>query len=48
MMTRAAAVAIAMGKKPFATHCAAPMASAVRDPVAVRLKIIPLTSAATR
>jgi hypothetical protein len=48
VITRASTVARTIAKKPSATHCAAPMASAAFDAAADRLKTTPLISAATR
>jgi hypothetical protein len=47
MIATASTVARLIAKKPLATHCAAPMASAVLD-VPDRLNTNPLTSAPTR
>jgi hypothetical protein len=48
VIVTASTVASIMAKKPLAIHCAAPMASAVPDEPADRLKTIPLISAPTR
>jgi hypothetical protein len=48
VIARASTVARIIAKKPSATHCAAPMASAALDVAADRLKTTPLISAATR
>jgi len=48
VITMASTVARTIAKKPSATHCAAPMASAALDVAADRLKTTPLISAATR
>jgi hypothetical protein len=47
MITMASTVASTIAKKPLATHCAAPMASAVLERP-VRLNTNPLISAPTR
>ena len=47
MIATASTVASVIAKKPLATHCAAPMASAVLD-VPVRLNTNPLISAPTK
>jgi hypothetical protein len=48
MITTASTVASTIAKNPPATHCAAPMASAVLDDAASWSKTTPLISAATR
>jgi len=48
VIAMASTVARTIAKKPSATHCAAPMASAALDVAADRLKTTPLISAATR
>jgi hypothetical protein len=48
VIAAASAVASTIAKKPPATHCAAPMASAALDDAASWSKTTPLISAATR
>jgi hypothetical protein len=48
VIAAASAVASTIAKKPLATHCAAPMASAALDVAASWSKTTPLISAATR